>query len=160
MTTYVAAYDYERSNIDNKRSQTVRLPTSVAPLENGEHPVLLRRPHELADLIRDARARAGLSQGDLANKVGVSRQWVSLAENGRTGVAFDLVVGTLQALGYRLYIESTDEVSEHDLQVREPLGSHSPGQLQRRTLTRGGKPLGHQRSGSLARTQNAGDERP
>jgi transcriptional regulator with XRE-family HTH domain len=122
--------------------------------------VLLRRPHELADLIRDGRARAGFSQGDLAVKVGVSRQWVSLVENGRTGVAFDLVVGTLQALGYRLYLESTDETSEHDLQVREPHGSRSPGPLQRRALTRGGKPLGHQRSGSPARTPDADDERP
>lgn len=122
--------------------------------------MLLRRPHELADLVRDGRARTGLSQADLAIKVGVSRQWVSLVENGRTGVAFDLVVGTLQALGYRLYIESSDEASEHDLQARDPLGSQSPGQVPRRTLTRGGKPLGQQRPGSLARTPDASDERP
>ena len=120
--------------------------------EDGERPVLLRRPHELADLIRDGRARASLSQNDLAIKVGVSRQWVSLVENGRTGVAFDLVVGTLQALGYRLYIESADEASDHDSHAGEPLGSHSPAPSRRTTLTRGGKPLGHQRPGSPATT--------
>jgi transcriptional regulator with XRE-family HTH domain len=122
--------------------------------------VLLRRPHELADLIRDGRARAGLSQGDLAIKVGVSRQWVSLVENGRTGVAFDLVMGTLQALGCRLYIESNHEASEHDLQGGAPFGHRPTDASKRRALTRGGKPLGHQRSEGPAKNPDASDERP
>jgi hypothetical protein len=83
-----------------------------------------------------------------------------LVENGRTGGAFDLVVGSLQALGYRLYIESADEATEHGLRAEEPLGSHSTGRTQRRILTSGGKPLGHQRSRGLASKTNAGDEQP
>ena len=58
-----------------------------------------------APLLRDGRVRAGWSQTELAERVGVSRQWISQVETGKTSVEFDLVVGALQALGYRLYAE-------------------------------------------------------
>lgn len=64
--------------------------------------MLVRRPHDLAGLFRDGRARAGWSQNQLAEAVGVSRQWISLVETGKTSVEFDLVVAALEALGYRL----------------------------------------------------------
>jgi len=70
--------------------------------------MLLRRPHDLAALLRDGRARAGWSQTQLADQVGVSRQWISLVETGKTSVEFDLVVGVLQALGYRLRVDSPE----------------------------------------------------
>ena len=70
--------------------------------------MLLRRPHDLAGLFRDGRARAGWSQTQLAESVGVSRQWISLVENGKTSVEFDLVISVLQALGYRIHVESAE----------------------------------------------------
>lgn len=119
--------------------------------------MLLRRPHELADLLREGRARAGLSQSDLAARVGASRQWVSLVENGRTGVAFDLVMGALQALGYRLYVDFPDEPSRHD--SRAMSGSHfTPhGQSERTQLTRGGEPIGKTTPIRRVRTTGTGD---
>ena len=97
--------------------------------------MLLRRPHDLAQLLREARLRAGLSQQDLAEKVGASRQWISLVENGKTTVEFDLVVGVLQALGYRLFVEPPNKTptSEEADPPRTP-------------LTRHGEPLGRQRT--------------
>ena len=93
--------------------------------------MLLRRPHDLAPLLREARVRAGWSQRELSEKVGASRQWISLVENGKTTVEFDLVVGVLQALGYRLVVESADRAP-----TNEP----------RTALTRHGESLGKERT--------------
>ncbi len=107
--------------------------------------MLLRRPHDLAALFRDGRGRAAWSQSELAQRVGVSRQWVSLVENGKTSVEFDLVVGALQELGYRLYVES-DEVPARveGSTVEYPESSvHRP--TERTPLTRHGEPLSRER---------------
>lgn len=96
--------------------------------------MLLRRPHDLAGLFRDARTRAGWSQSELAEKVGVSRQWVSLVETGKTSVEFDLVLGALQALDYHLYVRSSDQTPP----------THNPSG--RTQLTMDGEPLGQRRT--------------
>lgn len=109
--------------------------------------MLLRRPHDLAALLRDGRARAGWSQTELAQKVGVSRQWISLVETGKTSVEFDLVVGALQALGYRLRVESSEQAaaSPEPLPAEsvQPTTIHRPSE--RTPLTRDGEPLGRER---------------
>lgn len=107
--------------------------------------MLLRRPHDLGPLIRDGRIRAGWSQTQLAERVGVSRQWISQVETGKTSVEFDLVVGTLQALGCQLYAESSGRPTHAE---DRPDGSAEPlvhAPAQRTPLTRGGKTLGKQR---------------
>lgn len=108
--------------------------------------MLLRRPHDLAALLRDGRARAGWSQARLAEAVGVSRQWISLVENGKTSVEFDLVVGALQALGYRLRVEFSESSAER--QGVPPASDHSPVHLPspRTPLTRKGEPLDRERA--------------
>lgn len=108
--------------------------TTFGVTHSSETQVLLRRPHDLAGLFRDARARAGWSQSELAEKVGVSRQWVSLVETGKTSVEFDLVLGALQALDYHLYVRSSDQ----------PSPTHNPSG--RTQLTMDGEPLGQQRT--------------
>jgi len=107
--------------------------------------MLLRRPHDLAALLRNGRARAGWSQARLAEAVGVSRQWISLVENGKTSVEFDLVVGALQALGYRLRVEPSQSSAEpKDLPPAfEHPSVHRPSQ--RTPLTRKGEPLDRER---------------
>ena len=108
--------------------------------------MLLRRPHDLAAFLRDGRARAGWSQTELAEKVGVSRQWISLVETGKTSVEFDLVVGTLQALGYRLRVESAKPAASPEplpIHFVQPPTLHT--QSERTPLTRDGKPLGRER---------------
>ena len=52
----------------------------------------------LGDLVRDQRKQRGWSQTRLAEKVGVSRLWISQLENGKESVEFGLVLKTLRAL--------------------------------------------------------------
>jgi y4mF family transcriptional regulator len=108
--------------------------------------MLLRRPHDLAGLFRAGRARVGWSQSQLAASVGVSRQWVSLVERGKTSVEFDLVVAALQALGYGLHVATSDGPTRPP-----PLATDLPTgpvheSSERAPLTRRGAPLGTQRS--------------
>ncbi|MGH7298057.1 MAG: helix-turn-helix domain-containing protein, partial [Polyangiaceae bacterium] len=62
----------------------------------------VRTPTDLGALIRDRRRRLGLDQRALAERVGVSRQWIIEAEQGKPGAAVGLVLRTLQALGVTL----------------------------------------------------------
>ncbi len=108
--------------------------------------MLLRRPHDLAGLFRDGRARVGWSQNGLAERVGVSRQWISLVETGKTSVEFDLVVAALQALGYRLRVETTDQPTGSVGEAADFPEGLVHGSSQRTPLTRHGEPLGRQRT--------------
>jgi y4mF family transcriptional regulator len=105
--------------------------------------MLLRRPYDIAGLFREGRARIGWSQQQLADAVGVSRQWISLVETGKTSVEFDLVVAALQALGYRLHVDTTDLIAGRVGSVSD-FAVHSPSQ--RTPLTRHGKRIGKQRT--------------
>lgn len=108
--------------------------------------MLLRRAHDVAGLVRDGRTRLGWSQSDLADRVGVSRQWVSLVENEKTSVEFDLVVAALQALGYFVHV-TTDEGGFPD-SSRNTVDASTPthGPSGRTRLTRAGEALGTQRT--------------
>ena len=106
----------------------------------------LRTAHDLAPVIQDARRAVGWSQSRLAEAMGVSRQWISLVENGKTSVEFDLVLSLLGTLGYRVYLDTAER---HGL---SPVVDRGPGRVPthdpsiRTPLTKRGKPLGHQRS--------------
>lgn len=117
--------------------------------------MLLRRPHDLAGLFRDGRDRAGWSQTQLAEFIGVSRQWISLVENGKTSVEFDLVIAALQALGYRLQVESSDLAMAGRGRVADVPVAHAHEPSQRTPLTRSGEPLGRQRSRRTKRGRDA-----
>ena len=103
--------------------------------------MLLRSAREVGDLIADGRRRLRWSQLDLAQRAGVSRQWVSQVENGKTTVEFDLVLGALHALGYALYAQSKDwtETGELFRTPQQDVSSRTP-------LTRKGRSLRTQRS--------------
>lgn len=98
--------------------------------------MLLRRSHELAGLFRDGRKRAGWSQSEFAERIGASRQWVSLVENGKVSAEFDLVLAGLQALGYALFVEP-DARPAHDVVGSVPASTDPL----RTPLTRAGRPL-------------------
>ena len=106
----------------------------------------LRTAQDLGPVVQDARKGFGWSQGRLAEVVGVSRQWVSLVENGKTSVELDLVLSLLQALGYSVSLERVEGHGLSTVEDRSPgrFLSHDPSI--RTSLTRKGKPLGHQRS--------------
>jgi HTH-type transcriptional regulator/antitoxin HipB len=56
----------------------------------------------LGELVRDQRKHRGWSQTQLAEKVGVSRLWISQLENGKESVEFGLVLKTIRALDLQL----------------------------------------------------------
>jgi y4mF family transcriptional regulator len=63
--------------------------------------MLIRTPKELGAIIRDKRKRLGLGQSDLANRIGVSRQWVIEIEHGHPRAELGLVLRALDALDIR-----------------------------------------------------------
>ena len=52
--------------------------------------------------MKDARTKAGLSQQELANKLGVSRQTINAIEKGDYNPTIRLCVGICRALGLTL----------------------------------------------------------
>lgn len=58
---------------------------------------------ELGALVKELRKQRALSQEDLAQRVGVSRQWIVGLEQGRAR-AFDLVMRTLASLDLAIEI--------------------------------------------------------
>jgi len=68
--------------------------------------IVVRTPKDLGAAIRDHRKRLGLDQRTLADRVGVSRQWIVEAEAGKPRAALGLVLRTLDALGVSLAVEA------------------------------------------------------
>ena len=80
--------------------------------------MLIRTPTALGAAIRDRRRRLGLGQEELADRVGVRRQWIIAVEKGRPRAEVGLVLRTLQALGLRL---SVDPPSEEGSAAKRPI---------------------------------------
>jgi HTH-type transcriptional regulator/antitoxin HipB len=55
-------------------------------------------------MIRDQRRRLGLDQQELANRVGVSRQWIVEIEHGKPRAEVGLVLKTINALNLAIDI--------------------------------------------------------
>jgi HTH-type transcriptional regulator/antitoxin HipB len=64
--------------------------------------VLIRTPADLGAVIRDRRRRMKMGQQALADKVGVSRQWVVEVEKGKPRAEVALILRTLDTLGVTL----------------------------------------------------------
>lgn len=62
----------------------------------------IRTPRDVGLIIRDNRRRLGLGQAELAQRVGVSRQWLLAVEKGKRRVDAGLLLKTLTALGLSL----------------------------------------------------------
>ena len=67
----------------------------------------IRTPTDLGALIRDYRNRLGLDQKSLAEKVGVSRQWIVEVEKGKPRAEIGLLLRTISVLGIALDAETT-----------------------------------------------------
>ncbi len=63
-----------------------------------------RTPEDLGILLRERRMALGLSQAALAERVGVSRQWIVDLEQGKPRLEIGLVLRTAEALGQILEI--------------------------------------------------------
>jgi HTH-type transcriptional regulator / antitoxin HipB len=62
----------------------------------------IRTPADLGALIRDHRTKLGLDQKSLAQKVGVSRQWIVEVEKGKPRAEIGLLLRTVGALDIAL----------------------------------------------------------
>jgi HTH-type transcriptional regulator / antitoxin HipB len=62
----------------------------------------IRAPADLGAVIRDRRKQLKLDQAALANRIGVSRQWVILIEHGHPRAELGLVLRALDALDIQL----------------------------------------------------------
>lgn len=66
--------------------------------------MFIRTPANLGAAIRDRRKLLGLSQDDLAKRVGVGRQWVIAVEHGKPGAELALVLRVCDAIDIPLMI--------------------------------------------------------
>lgn len=112
--------------------------------------MIIRNMQELGARIADRRRELGWSQTDLADRAGVSRQWVSLAERGKPAVEFELLLRTIDVLGLALNVarQNPDRPVESpsvggELQAPSPTsaGARTATAPPRPPLTRGGRPL-------------------
>ncbi len=62
----------------------------------------VRTAVDIGALIRDRRIKLGLKQQALADKVGVSRQWLIEVEKGKPRAELGLVLRTIEELGVSL----------------------------------------------------------
>ncbi len=59
----------------------------------------IRTPTDLGAIIRDSRIKLGLDQKSLADRIGVSREWIVEIEKGKPRAHIGLVLRALNALG-------------------------------------------------------------
>ena len=72
----------------------------------------IRTPIDLGAVIRDRRRRLQLDQKSLADKVGVSRQWIVEVEKGKPRAEIGLVLRTIEALGINLAVDEPRRVTD------------------------------------------------
>ena len=83
------------------------------------------RIQSIADLgaaVRDARRRLGLTQGELADRAGVSVRWLRSLETGKAASDIGLVLRTLAALGLAISVSPAHDV-ESDIDLDDVLSS-------------------------------------
>ncbi len=62
----------------------------------------IRTPTDFGAIIRDSRSKVGLDQKSLADRIGVSREWIVEIEKGKPRAQMGLVLRALNALGVAL----------------------------------------------------------
>lgn len=73
-----------------------------------------------ADLVREARRRAGLTQRGLAERAGTTQSAIARLESGRTSPSFDSVVRLIRLCGFRLDV-ALDRYDDSDIAQAEAL---------------------------------------
>lgn len=84
----------------------------------------IRTPADLGALIRDYRTKLHLDQKTLAQKVGVSRQWIVDVEKGKPRAEIGLLLRTIGALGIALDAEKETPAGQRDTSLS--LGPDAP----------------------------------
>lgn len=77
-------------------------------------------------LVREARRRAGLTQGELARRTGTTQSAVARVEGGRTSPSYDTVLRLVAACGFTPDIHLEPDDGQHDLSLATPLLRMTP----------------------------------
>jgi transcriptional regulator with XRE-family HTH domain len=73
-----------------------------------------------ADLVREARRRAALTQRELAERAGTTQSAIARLESGRTSPSFDAVLRMIRLCGFRLDV-ALDPYDDSDVAQAEAL---------------------------------------
>lgn len=77
--------------------------------------MLVNTSHDWANMVRDRRADLGLTQADLAQRIGRARQWVVRFESGHSGSAsVDSLMAVLNALDLYAEVDTSEASVEPD----------------------------------------------
>jgi HTH-type transcriptional regulator/antitoxin HipB len=79
----------------------------------------IRTAGEVGAAIRARRREIGWDQAELAERIGVSRLWVSQIEGGKPGAGLGLVLRAFHALGLTLSVGTPNELGA---EVETPAG--------------------------------------
>lgn len=82
--------------------------------------MLVRTPRDLGLFVRDVRKKLALDQAELAQLVGVSRQWVVALEKGKPGASLDLVMRTLAALDVDIELRMSAQADQKGAKRKAP----------------------------------------
>lgn len=75
----------------------------------------LTQTRQIGALIKGARSRAGLTQSQLAERIGVTREWVNRLENGTmTNPGFQQVLALFEAVDLGLNVTLPGVIPDHD----------------------------------------------
>jgi HTH-type transcriptional regulator / antitoxin HipB len=77
--------------------------------------IIVRTPQDIGALIRSRRRALGLSQADLAGKLGISRLWITEIERGKPRASLVLVLQALSALGLELVTDDEGKGARQSL---------------------------------------------
>lgn len=83
--------------------------------------IRIRTPRDVGLLLRQGRRRLGLSQTDLAQRAGVSREWIVAVERGKAGAELGLILRTLAALDLALTVAGDDDASTRQKDAITPI---------------------------------------
>lgn len=81
--------------------------------------MFVRTTREVGLLVRDRRRDVGLTQAELAERVGASREWVRLLESGRPRLDLGLTLRALNAVGIVLDAQPTASATSSAASPRE-----------------------------------------
>jgi len=118
---------------------------STAGSVRGSANIGLMEERVAPELLRQARARAGLSQSELARRAGVSRSVLSVYESGRREPSSEALARILAAAGYELGLrpavrrlddERAGRILEQVLELAEALPGRRKGALRYPPLAR------------------------
>jgi y4mF family transcriptional regulator len=75
--------------------------------------VVVKTPNDIGTLIRARRRSLGLSQAELASKLGTSRLWITEIERGKPRASLVLILRALAALGLELNTDDEGKSIKH-----------------------------------------------